>query len=869
MIWRLFSGKFVSIVLSFFILFPFTVHSHENEPQQTEITQWLILEPVGSHLPVYHDQKNIRGETYGIAHLLDDHHFGEPEWRPEAGKAISLNGQPVTWAETETGRITFSPPDADRPAFGWSAFYLESDRFTTGELKLSSHHPFRVYINGEKKGSKLTSESSGNEEEAGTHSESLRLTRGKHLVIVKSMYDRDNDAPWAVEASVSINGDAKVTTSLSPATTLDLETLSNQPSISNMAISPDGTLAALRLHQPAPPDGSGDSWIEIRNIRDGSVYRTYKGAMDFGQLQWAPAGRKFTYTEQEDGKTSIWMVDPETGEQVRLLKDTEDFSSYRWSPTGDFIVFGITEQPEEDRSGVSLLDDLQERRPWHFNRSFLSRLSVPEKTVQRLTAGELTTSMHDISKDGRYLLYSRSHIDYTQRPYSVSEYVIMDLETHDTDSLFTVPFGGSGSFSADGSTILFTGGPSMFGDKGINVPGDKVANDYDTQAYLYHRGRGEVTAITREFDPTVDQAVWGPRGDKIYMVTTDGAFRTLFEYDVSGDEFQIVDTEVEVIGQFDVAADSRRAVYSGTGISSPVRSYSLNLRNHRSARLHDPGTDHFANVSFGDSSVWTFASQDGVEIDGHVYYPPGFDERETYPVIVYYYGGTVPVTRAFGGRYPKELYASKGYLVYVLQPSGAIGYGQEFSALHVNDWGTIVADEIIDGVEQFLEAHPYADRERVGAIGASYGGFMTMLLMTRTDMFAAGVSHAGISNIASYWGEGFWGFQYSAIATAYSFPWNREDIYVGQSPLYSANKVQTPLLFLTGMSDTNVPPGESLQMYTALKLLERETAFVRVENQDHHIIDYQKYKLWKESILAWFDKYLKDQPQWWQEKYGE
>ena len=98
-----------------------------------------------------------------------------------------------------------------------------------------------------------------------------------------------------------------------------------------------------------------------------------------------------------------------------------------------------------------------------------------------------------------------------------------------------------------------------------------------------------------------------------------------------------------------------------------------------------------------------------------------------------------------------------GYVVYVLQPSGATGFGQAFSALHVNDWGKITAGEIIEGTKKFLDAHPFVDKKHVGCIGASYGGFMTELLLTKTDIFAAAVAHAGINLIPHYWGEGYWG----------------------------------------------------------------------------------------------------------------
>ena len=187
-------------------------------------------------------------------------------------------------------------------------------------------------------------------------------------------------------------------------------------------------------------------------------------------------------------------------------------------------------------------------------------------------------------------------------------------------------------------------------------------------------------------------------------------------------------------------------------------------------------------------------------------YPPGFDPARLYPCIVNYYGGTSPVGRNFGGRYPKDWYAANGYIVCVLQPSGAVGYGQEFSSLHVNDWGEITSAEIIRGVEELLRTHPYIDNRRVGAIGASYGGFLTQVLAGKTELFSALISHAGISALSSYWGAGDWGYSYSGVASANSFPWNRKDIYVGHSPLFMAERIKTPCCFCTARTTTTCRP---------------------------------------------------------------
>ena len=99
------------------------------------------------------------------------------------------------------------------------------------------------------------------------------------------------------------------------------------------------------------------------------------------------------------------------------------------------------------------------------------------------------------------------------------------------------------------------------------------------------------------------------------------------------------------------------------------------------------------------------------------------------------------------------------------------------------------------------------------------------------------------------------------------YPWSETDLYVKQSPLYNADKVHTPILFLHGDGDTNVPVGESIQMYTALKLLGRETAFVAVNGANHQIVDYHQRQKWQDTIFAWFAKHLKDDTSWWEALY--
>ncbi|MCK5169799.1 MAG: S9 family peptidase, partial [Bacteroidales bacterium] len=362
---------------------------------------------------------------------------------------------------------------------------------------------------------------------------------------------------------------------------------------------------------------------------------------------------------------------------------------------------------------------------------------------------------------------------------------------------------------------------------------------------------------------------WSKTQDIIYFTTTDKTYNNLYAYDLSNKSFSLIKSGEDLVRNISFSSISNIAAYIGVGQASREKAYIMNLEDYTYSVVSDPEKENFEDVVFGNHEDWVYTTSEGTEIDGRVYYPPNFDASKKYPLIVNYYAGTSPVNRSFRGRYPLNFYAALGYVVYVLQPSGTFGYGQDYSAAHVNNWGITVADEIIEASTQFLEEHPFINKDKVGCTGASYGGFMTMLLSTRTNMFAAAISHAGISSISSYWGEGYWGYAYSAAATALSFPWNNHKVYVDQSPLFHADKINTPLLLLHGNSDTNVPPGESYQLYTALKILGRPVEMIEIKGQNHHILDYKKRIKWQKTIHAWFDKYLKDQPEWWDDIYPE
>jgi dipeptidyl aminopeptidase/acylaminoacyl peptidase len=852
------------------------IASDHVEEEKTKFAVSSFLK-VGSHevkMPALSMEKSVKGEVFGVADLLKFSFTDVSVFNPMEGADFKWGNSSVNWEKVTSAKNGFVYPERrvqkDKNLISFLAFYIQADRWMEAELRVSSPQLLEIYFNGSLHDSKISADKP-DAEKTGSAKKTLKLERGKHLIVIKTLKTADDESDWMVKAELEFGKqyEKSIRTEISPKTVKNIHQLLEGEFVNSASISPDGQLALLRFSSVQPPAGKTERWAEVRDLTTGETVYSFRHA-DISQISWAPEGRAVTYRTSKDGKGSLWVFSLENFALRQLLNDVENLGSTAWSEDGNFIIFSISEKPDSEKSGLTKLEGMPDRWPWWRTRSFLYKLDVKSGIKERLTHGHIGADLQDIHPDGSKILFSQNIPDFSERPYSKQILVEMDLAFYQVDTIWENNVSGSVQYSPNGEYLLVVGSPTMFGNIGVNVANDLIPNESDGQVYIYNLSTGDVEAITFAFDPSIMQAYWSRFDEnKIYFLTTDRTYRNIYVYDLNTRYFEKIESGLDVVNDLSLAKYQPFALITGSGVSTPPDVRKMDLALGQIQVIANPREEQFNHVAFGRTEEWNFVSNEGVAIEGRVYYPPDFDKTKKYPLLVYYYAGTTPTDRSFGGRYPKNMFAAQGYVVYNLQPSGATGYGQGFSAEHVNNWGITVADEIIQGTKLFVEEHSFIDTGKIGCIGASYGGFMTMLLLTRTDIFSAAISHAGISSISSYWGEGYWGYLYSSYASANSFPWNNKELYVGQSPLFSADKITTPLLLLHGADDTNVPVGESIQLYTALKLLGRPVELIKVEGQDHHILDYKKRILWQKTIFAWFDKWLKNQPEWWSELYPE
>ena len=572
-------------------------------------------------------------------------------------------------------------------------------------------------------------------------------------------------------------------------------------------------------------------------------------------LEAGVAGRQLVVVDPLNGQETVWA-------------DHLPEGYFQVAPTEDWLLYSLTQEGPKERKEIYEVIEPDDRQPGWRDRSSLAKYDLKSGLMQPLTFGYHNAWGLDISADGRYVLMMTSRSRLTQRPTTLSSLYLLDVNTLKVESLVEEDgFLSSARFSPDGTQILLTGSPEALKGIGLNLPEGRIPNQYDYQMYLMNLADKKVTPVTKDFNPSVQQTVWNKVDGQIYFTAENRDYISLYRMNPKDGKIQQLDVKEDLVKSFSMADSSPVLAYYGQGAMNSDRLYTLDTKKMKQVLVEDLSQELLEDVQLGECRDWNFINSKGDTIYGRYYLPPHFDASKKYPMIVNYYGGCSPTERNFESRYPHHAYAALGYVVYVVQPSGASGFGQEFGSRHVNTAGEGPAQDIIEGTKKFCEEHSFVNAKKIGCIGASYGGFMTQYLQTKTDIFAAAISHAGISDHTSYWGEGYWGYSYSEVSMANSYPWTRKDLYVDRSPLFNADKIHTPLLFVHGDADMNVPVGESIQMYTALKLLGRETAMVLVTGQDHHIVDYGKRIQWQNTIWAWFAKWLQDDATWWNAIY--
>ena len=800
---------------------------------KTTVTEFNQAGPFAVCSPFAADTVDVQGKKYDEKSVLS---------------ALPLLAEP-------TGVFSGSvlPSLTDSKSVGVLTFYVNNADYVKGKIEVKGPKNYKLYIDGAEAGGEL------------------KLAPEHHTFAIRYLAEpKDTD-------SISVSFD----TQIAVAPTIDkrhpymVHDLTDGRRVRGVSLSSDGRYVFVS-YQTTERGGNSRWDYELRDVKSGQVL-----SRPTQNIRWMPRTTAWITEEREQGQRVLYKVNPLTGQRSRWTAGLPD-GSYTISPAEDFLIITASEEGPKEDPGVFEVTEMDDRQPGWRKRNYLVRYDVASGVSQRITFGSKGQYLADISADGTKLLIGSSYSRLSKRPTEVADYYVMDARTLKVDTLLQCEgFLGGAGFSPDGRQILFTGNPEAFNRIGCQLSADRTPSMTENELFLYDIATKKVTPLTKDFDPSVDGgADWSLADGKIYFRAECRDYVYLYQLDPKTGKIVQLPCKGDDIYRFDMAAHAPVLAYLSYNTLEPASAYVMTSEKGKvkSEKLLFDGKTALGDAEVGTCQDYNYVNSNGDTVYGRLYLPKDFDASKKYPMIVYYYGGCSPTSRYFESPYAPQYWNSLGYVAYIVEPSGATGFGQEWASRHVNTaGGTPAADgsvpagtpagDIIEGTKHICADHPYIDATKIGCMGASYGGFMTQYLQTVTDIFAAAVSHAGIANHTSYWGEGYWGYNYSEVSMANSYPWSHRQLYVDQSPLFRADKIHTPLLLLHGNADTNVPLIESLQMFTALKLLGREVALVEVAGENHHILDYNKREKWLATQMAWFQKWLKGDSTWWDALY--
>lgn len=627
-------------------------------------------------------------------------------------------------------------------------------------------------------------------------------------------------------------------------------------------IARDGRRIAYGVSETDWDDNSVVQHLYVTTTDENAIPRQVtRGAASETDPRWSPDGNWLAfltvrdepgasdeYDDDEDAKTQVYLLpmDGGGGEAERLTNAPEGVGAYDWLPDSSGIVY-LAREPRPKPLQTAHLDkqdrkdDAVVERQEKF-RSQIWRIDRDERKAVLVHPGDFGIGEIAVSPDG---LFSAFTTNYTGEvnDYHKADIWTVDLRDSSTRQL-TDGLGGKFHpvWSPDSQRVLFA--QSL--DPAISY---SQANLYAVAIADLH-----VVNLTASFahDLIGWHGVWFDKAGRIFMSVALGTTTAIFRSSDTG--FEAVVESDEHIHCFHVAPDGAIAFVASSAADAPELLW-LPGNAKEPIALTDLNTDWSDKYALAPTELVSWTSADGLEIEGLLTYPIDYREGQPYPLITALHGG--PHGRTLQALSPytvAQVYAAYGYAVLSPNYRGSDGYGNEFGIANRGDLGGGDYQDILAGVDWAI-AEGIADRERLGVVGSSYGGFLTNWIIGHTDRFKAAVSEFGIFSLVTDFSNSEaprWELEYLN-----GYPWDCGDAYVAQSPATFVKNIQTPVLILHGESDGNTFIANSQEMYTALRLQDKPVQYVHYPREGHGFSEPEHRLDEMRRCLAWFDKYMR------------
>ena len=640
--------------------------------------------------------------------------------------------------------------------------------------------------------------------------------------------------------------------------------------ISDPQVSPDGKWIAYVVSTPDLDANTMVSHIWRLPFAGGKPRQLTRGEASDSRPRWSPDSQSIAFISSRGGASQVWILPADGGEARQLTHLATEADGVTWAGNGDALLFTSEVYPdcpdeacnkkrlEEEKSSkvkAHVIDHLFFRHWDHWLEGKVTHLFAvsPDGGEPRdLTPGAYTSPTfflgapdgYAISPDGKEVCYTSNH---SQPPSSVTWTTNNDLflvsATGGEAKNITAANPGSDAapqYSPNGRYIAYT---------------SQATNGYESSLFrlrVYDRETGQIKDLTTGFDQWVLSFTWAPDSDTVYFIAPEGIEQPIFKTAVSHPQV------TKVLGGYNdelSAVPGGRLVFTHQSLTQPPEIYAASTSGGPLTQLTHMNDTVVAGIEMNPAESVKTAGALGVQIESILVKPPNFDPNRKYPGLMLIHGGPQGAWNdSWFYRWNAELFASFGYVVMATNFHGSVGYGQPFTAEISSDWGGAPYEDLMKATD-YLGSLSYVDKNRIGAAGASYGGYMIDWIEGHTDRFKVLVSHDGVFDLRSMYGETeeLWFPEWELKGV----PWKNPALYEKWSPSYYIQNAKTPMLIFQGNRDYRVPEGQSFQLFTALQRQGVPSKLVYLEEESHLVMKPLDSRFWYKTVQDWLAKYLK------------
>jgi dipeptidyl aminopeptidase/acylaminoacyl peptidase len=620
-------------------------------------------------------------------------------------------------------------------------------------------------------------------------------------------------------------------------------------------ISPDGRRIVYTLNEAVMTAEKSEF---VTQIWMANVDGTDNRQLTFGERsstnpKWSPDGSMIAFlSNRNNNRNQIFVLRLGGGEAEQITDGKSGVGTFEWSPDGKWFAYTMTDPKtdEEEKNEKARNDFRWVEENVKFGRLYLTPLVKGvdgKREVRKLTSIDRHVTDLDWSPDGKSIAFS-----HVSGPLA-DHWTTSDISIVDVNSLAVTAIAATAAaeenpqYSPDGRWIAA---------RVSELPVRWARSD---RIHIYPAAGGQPRVMPRSHDAQPNFVAWHTDSRGIIFTEAKGTGSALYSIDVNAAKITEVDyidgvitapysgpggTYTFVLQRSDAPPEVFYGKAGGRGTSGLVRVSNANAEH--------------AKMPAGRTEVIKWKSRDGKEIEGLLHYPIGHKPGTRVPLILNIHGGPAGVFQQsyVGGRgtYPLATFMQNGYAILRPNPRGSSGYGTDFRRANIRDWAGGDYDDLMTGVDHVIEMG-VADPERLGVMGWSYGGYMTSMIITKTDRFKAASAGAPVTNMTSFNGTAdIPSFLPDYFEAEF---WDDPALYKKHSAVFNVKNARTPTLIQHGENDLRVPIGQGYELFNALRRQGVPTRMIVFPRQPHGIQEPRLQIATMQSNLDWFDRYLK------------